>query len=133
VTYTSKKQFSAPEEPHDHDGQIDYCLQGYDWSRDRDHPPKELEPGYYALEHTFTLPADADALYLIGRGALAIGNINIDASEDVSDVEVSVQLKYNLQKLVDDMAVCILQRGDNERGLGIFVRRKRFFRQQIVT
>jgi hypothetical protein len=99
-------------------------VKGFDWARDKQNPPVEISPGYYTLESTFSLPVDAKALYLLSRGRWSHGGLSIKASDDVDDVVVKVTANYNHQDLIDSAEVCLLSRGDEEHGLGVFTPEK---------
>lgn len=121
--YSIRSQFatqSRPAGPKPGDGEPEHCLDGFDWVRDKQNPPVEVSPGYFELESSFSLPVDAKALYLLSRGRWSYGGLKVQASDDVDDVLVKVTAAYNDQELIDSAKVCLLSRGDEESGLGVF-------------
>lgn len=81
----------------------------------------------YGSSATFVLPsgADSDLLYLLSRGSLSHGSIQVDAVESSSDdVRVNVEARYWSRKALQRAVVCKLEKDDGDaHGVGIFTPR----------
>lgn len=78
--------------------------------------------GKWEVETEFTLPADADNLYLLSRGVSSVGSVEVHSSDaDGDEVKVHVKALYEWQSIIDEAEVCLLKREKNEHGVGIFV------------
>ncbi|KAG8221245.1 hypothetical protein J3R82DRAFT_1407 [Butyriboletus roseoflavus] len=108
-------EFSLPP-----DGDLDQCVDNTNWTTYYDQPPWAL--GYpYGAETTFSLPLASDALYLISRGALQQGLVNIEQSTEVADtVDVRVRVAYHDDEALERATVCQIEKTDREHGVGIF-------------
>ncbi|KAJ7777698.1 hypothetical protein DFH07DRAFT_797566 [Mycena maculata] len=81
----------------------------------------------YAADASFELPVSAETLFLISRSArhraFAAGHVNYVQSEDVSDtVKVDITARFWLDEYLDASKVCLLKRGEDESGVGIFTK-----------
>jgi hypothetical protein len=63
----------------------------------------------------------SDGLYFLARGPLSIGVIGINSADNIDDVIVNIEVKYNLQDWLDKSAICFLKRDGDMHGIGIFV------------
>ncbi|KAF9043669.1 hypothetical protein BDP27DRAFT_1434903 [Rhodocollybia butyracea] len=83
--------------------------------------PGEPNTQEVTVEHSFQLPISSDLLFLVARGPLANGQVNIVQSEDQSDhATVTVQTTYDEQHLLDLVKICSLVAEEGENGVGIF-------------
>jgi len=88
--------------------------------------PGEPNTQEVTVEHSFQLPISSDLLFLVARGPLANGQVNIVQSEDQSDrATVTVQTTYDEQHLLDLVKICSLVAKEGENGVGIFSVRPR--------
>ncbi|KAI9568835.1 hypothetical protein HD554DRAFT_2171971 [Boletus coccyginus] len=101
-------------------GDIDQCVGSTDWTTHYDQPAWAL--GYpYGAETAFSLPLNLDALYLVSRGALQHGRVNIEQSPQAADtVDVRVRVAYNDDEALRRATVCQMERAEREHGVGIF-------------
>lgn len=77
--------------------------------------------GRYSSSTTFKLPISSEKLFLMSRGA-AGGSLNIVQSDDVGDAaNVQIVATYRYQSALDHIKVCAINRGEDKRGVGIFV------------
>ncbi|EGN95823.1 hypothetical protein SERLA73DRAFT_162541 [Serpula lacrymans var. lacrymans S7.3] len=101
------------------DGVITRCVGGYGWSVYNKSPPEEFYP--YNAETTFQLPVNYDLLYMITRGGTNIGSVNIVKSNVVkSTADVLVHVGYYTQQALNRVNACLLHRGMNTQGVGIY-------------
>ncbi|KAI6115835.1 hypothetical protein F5141DRAFT_1290444 [Pisolithus sp. B1] len=81
-------------------------------------PPQLTEP--YGAVTSFSLPVDADSLYLLSRGANQLGNLKITQSNKESDVvDVDIRVAYQSKDTLDLATVCLTGGGENQYGVGI--------------
>ncbi|KII92128.1 hypothetical protein PLICRDRAFT_27375 [Plicaturopsis crispa FD-325 SS-3] len=105
--------------PQPSDGIIDKCIGGRNWSPNDVHDHHSSAP--YSGQTSFELPASADVLFLLSRGQFAHGAVDVVESGSVSDVvKVDVVVHYYSQDILDRANVCLLTRGHEEHGVGIF-------------
>ena len=75
---------------------------------------------------SFNLPLFSDALYIFARGALARGSINLLPADDGSvprnTVQVDITTTYEAKYALDMVNICLLERLDDQKGIGILVR-----------
>lgn len=98
--------------------------------RNEQHPPVEKPYGKWEVTTQYTLPIDADNLYLVSHGVSSLGNVNIVTSDTGADdvVEVQIRAVYDWQSVIEEAEVCLLGRLKKEQGVGIFVRTRFFYR-----
>ncbi|KAG6332226.1 hypothetical protein ID866_6865 [Astraeus odoratus] len=95
------------------------CVIGSNWTEYYEPPAWSDAP--YGAETSFSLPIDADALYLLSRGAYQQGQVNIVQSTVESDtVDVNVRVAYPFREAIHIAVVCLTESLVNERGIGIF-------------
>ncbi|KAF9228478.1 hypothetical protein BS17DRAFT_773810 [Gyrodon lividus] len=120
--------------PAPSDGEAHQCIGSTNWTTYSDQPSWSREHPYGA-ETAFTLPVNADTLYLLGRGAYQQGVVEIDQSaEATGTVDVRVRVAYYHDEALDRATVCRVERTQNEHGVGIFTpaREPRYkFRDQL--
>ncbi|KAI6104720.1 hypothetical protein EDD17DRAFT_1449537, partial [Pisolithus thermaeus] len=69
-------------------------------------PTWSTEP--YGAVTSFSLPVDADSLYLLSRGANQLGNLKITQSNKESDVvDVDIRVAYQSKDTLDLATVCL--------------------------
>ena len=91
------------------------------WTTYYDQPPWAPEY-FYGAEATFSLPLASDVLYLISRGVVQQGLVNIEQSTEVADtVDVRVRVAYYEYQALKRATVCQVERTNREHGVGIFV------------
>ncbi|EGN95818.1 hypothetical protein SERLA73DRAFT_162538 [Serpula lacrymans var. lacrymans S7.3] len=101
------------------DGVVERCVGGPAWSVYNKSPPEEFYP--YNAETTFQLPVSYDLLYMITRGGTNIGSVNIVSSNVVKNTaDVLVHVGYYTQQALDYANVCLLNKGMNTQGVGIY-------------
>ncbi|TFK45094.1 hypothetical protein BDQ12DRAFT_642266 [Crucibulum laeve] len=109
---------------------LDRCITSEEWSRDlsshiADFPSLDayLPPSAfpYTSKTTFSLPLSSDVLFLLSRGPLSSGSVDIvTSSEEGEAVKVDVVVKYFREHVRDISNVCLVSRKDGEIGIGIF-------------
>lgn len=104
------------------DGTAERCIGGNDWTSDNDLPPSGY-PYPYAAHHAFKISGDIESLYMLARGSLSHGNIDIVTSDTEEDVKINVTVLYHTQNALDRASVCLVHRDLKAAGLGIFVSR----------
>jgi hypothetical protein len=102
------------------DGHVDNCAL---WTRVSGSEHQRLSPTASGawLQARLNLPTDADGLYLLARGARASGELYIRESHEASNVSVTVFVHHRDEGALSHAAVCRLNRGDGQMGVGIFV------------
>ncbi|KAI9511484.1 hypothetical protein F5148DRAFT_1373789 [Russula earlei] len=113
-----------PDNPTIEDGNIDSCVP---WTSvpGREHPRLPLAASGSWSRASVDLPAYADALYLIARGALASGNLYVSESRATENVSVTVFVNRRGAEALSRASVCRLSRKGGEAGVGVFAPRKR--------
>ncbi|OCH93768.1 hypothetical protein OBBRIDRAFT_832382 [Obba rivulosa] len=98
-----------------------YCIQNATWTTVNDAPPK-LETFSHVVEASFSLPLSSDLLYLVARGALSHGMVQILSSgvAESNYMAVHVSVAYDYAHMLDRIKVCLLQPEEGQRGVGIF-------------
>jgi hypothetical protein len=106
--------------PEASDGHIDQCVRGGGWSDARPYPGDHER----RIRTTFfQLPMNADHLFLLSRGAISHGSVDIvQGHHSDADAHVEVSVIYWLQDMLEKASVCRLSREGSEHGVGIFVR-----------
>ncbi|KIJ15567.1 hypothetical protein PAXINDRAFT_169030 [Paxillus involutus ATCC 200175] len=101
------------------DGEPQHCIGSTNWTTYYDRP--SWSTGYpYGAETAFTLPVNADTLYLLARGLYQQGSVEIDQSTETTDtVGVRVRVAYYYDEALDRATVCRLERPENEHGVAI--------------
>jgi len=75
----------------------------------------------YRVTTEFELPLDSDVLYLLARGDLAYGSVEVvDWVEGTNQVKVEVAASFHSQDALDRANVCAISRMEREHGVGIF-------------
>ena len=109
---------------------VDHCISGSGWSNE---PPAMRLSGTfrhraaatsppYSANTSFELPVSSDLLFLLARGSMSGGTVDIMSSPTVSNVaKVHVTVKYYREDVRDRAKVCLVKRRDGENGVGIFV------------
>ncbi|EGO00750.1 hypothetical protein SERLA73DRAFT_178667 [Serpula lacrymans var. lacrymans S7.3] len=104
------------------DGIVRRCISGSEWSEYIDNPTWSHFP--HGAETTFELPVDSDALFFLTRGNWNAGIVKIVNSEIVKDTaDVTVRAHFYYQSALDRATLCLLKRGEDEQGVGIFTPR----------
>ncbi len=87
-------------------------------------PDHHHESFTHAARTSLELPLSSDLLYILSRGVLSHGVIQInDHGDSDSDVAVvGVTFLYNSPSVLDVAKVCALGHGEGKHGVGIFVR-----------
>lgn len=105
--------FGAPKEPPHLQ-----CVHSHNWTDYIDQPIWSTEP--YGAGTSFSLPVDADSLYLLSRGINQIGNLKITQSDKESDlVDVDVRVAYKFEDALHLASVCLS--GGAENGYGVSI------------
>lgn len=108
-----KVAFPVPEDPP----QLK-CVHSQNWTDYFDQPTWSTEP--YGAATSFSLPVDADLLYLLSRGTNQLGNLKITQSNKESDVvDVDIRVAYQSEDFLDSATVCLTGGGENEYGVSI--------------
>ncbi|KIM53846.1 hypothetical protein SCLCIDRAFT_408288 [Scleroderma citrinum Foug A] len=109
------------------DGEVVNQINNANWESYESNPAWPMRPhagdGYrYGARTTFTLPVDADSLYLFARGAYQHGNVRIIQSGTVErgTVHVEIRAAYHEERALSRVALYRLRRGSNEHGIGIY-------------
>ncbi|KAI0261284.1 hypothetical protein BC834DRAFT_830545 [Gloeopeniophorella convolvens] len=103
------------------DGDIDDCVLWVSAS-DRAHPRLRefnFHSGVWS-QAQFTLPANADALFLVSRGDLAAGELYVTESNKATDVTVQVFVHHSDAEALSRASSCKLSRRGGQKGIGIF-------------
>jgi hypothetical protein len=80
-----------------------------------------IEYPYYA-EASFDLPVSSKTLFLLARGAMSSGTVDITTSPTLTDVaKVDVKVHYYHESAIEHAKVCSIQRKRGEAGVGFFV------------
>jgi hypothetical protein len=80
-------------------------------------------PDSEAVQTSFNIPGDADLVYIFKRGALGDGSLHLTQSTEPGDsIHVRVVVRYNSDDVLAAADVCLFTRGENQHGIGIFVR-----------
>jgi len=75
----------------------------------------------YSSSTSFYLPVSSDSLFLLSRGPLASGSVQILQTEQAGDVaRVNVTMGHYRVDAADSARVCVLTRRAGENGVGIF-------------
>ncbi|PCH35700.1 hypothetical protein WOLCODRAFT_140032 [Wolfiporia cocos MD-104 SS10] len=101
-----------------------YCVQEAEWTFDPN-THRQLHGFRHVADASFALPTSSDLLFFTahGSGALAHGNIQIVASDNIDPetVQVDVSAYYNdVDDLVELTKVCLLQPEEGHNGVGIY-------------
>ncbi|KAI6106190.1 hypothetical protein EDD16DRAFT_196987 [Pisolithus croceorrhizus] len=122
-------QYSAPTVgvPSSEDGTVLHHIDSTNWAHYESNPtwptPPRPQCNYpYGAQTTFTLPVDADSLYLIARGAYQHGRVRVRQSDNIESgsVRVDVRAAYYDQRALARVTLCRFTRADNEHGIGIY-------------
>ncbi len=112
--------------PMTQDTQRETCMRQAEWTRVETHTK---HPGVSRLfgrvaKTYLDLPRNSTLLYFLSSGALSRGSLHItddgDGERDI--VQVEIKLTYDTEDTLSSLVVCTLQRGEDENGIGIFVR-----------
>ncbi|KAJ3988946.1 hypothetical protein F5890DRAFT_1471100 [Lentinula detonsa] len=77
--------------------------------------------GLSTVQHTFELPIDSEILFLVARGSLMDGNVNIIQSDDENESAiVSISTSYDDAELLQSIKLCKVAARKGENGVGIF-------------
>ena len=97
------------------------CVLAHNWTEYAHPPVWSIER--FGAKTSFALPANADSLSLLARGSYQHGHVEFVQSTEESDtVDVSVRVAYRFEEAIEHAAVCLTGNGENEYGIGIFVR-----------
>lgn len=111
--FPPKVGFPVPKDPP----QLQ-CVHSQNWTDYFDQPTWSTEP--YGAVTSFSLPVDADSLYLLSRGANQLGNLKITQSNKESDVvDVDIRVAYESKDSLDLATVCLTGGGENKYGVSI--------------
>ncbi|KAG5646851.1 hypothetical protein DXG03_002228 [Asterophora parasitica] len=79
----------------------------------------------YASRASFELPLSSKTLFLLSRGSMTSGTVKVVTSDEVSDVvKVHVVVKHYNRNVYDQgVKVCLIERSNDEIGVGYFTRR----------
>ncbi|KAI6119260.1 hypothetical protein EDD17DRAFT_1594587 [Pisolithus thermaeus] len=122
-------QYSTPTVgvPNPEDGTVLHRIDSTNWAHYESNPtwPTLPRPQFnypYGAQTTFTLPVDADSLYLIARGAYQHGRVRVRQSDNIESgsVRVDVRAAYYDQRALARVTLCKFTRADNEHGIGIY-------------
>ncbi|KAI6046294.1 hypothetical protein EDC04DRAFT_2598110 [Pisolithus marmoratus] len=114
--------FTVPKEPP----QLQ-CVHSQNWTDYFDQPDWSIEP--YGARTSFSLPVDADSLYLLSRGINQMGNLKITQSSEESDVvNVDIRVAYRSEDSLDLVNVCLTGGSENEYGVSILTPPHRGYR-----
>ncbi|KAI6027112.1 hypothetical protein EDC04DRAFT_172069 [Pisolithus marmoratus] len=113
--------------PNPEDGTILDRIDSANWGHYESNPtwPTLPRPQFnypYGAYTTFTLPVNADSLYLIGRGAYQHGRVRVKQSDNIESgtVRVDVRAAYYEQRALARVTLCKFSRANNEHGIGIY-------------
>ncbi|KAJ1306203.1 hypothetical protein OPQ81_010912 [Rhizoctonia solani] len=117
--------------PRPEDGHVVSCSR--DWFDFEDpgvvHTPAMI-PGYpvFSVSKTYTLPINKSLHYIVARGSLSSGVVNIRSSDIVQPgyVDVKVVAQYWTRQALSDSQVCDLTKPEGGVGLGIYTSSGRF-------
>lgn len=89
---------------------------------DPDFPP--IVPPYTSTI-SFSVPVSSDLIFLLARGSLDYSSsVNFELSENAGDdVEIDVTMSYYSNEARKRAQICLLERDEGEKGVGIFVSR----------
>ncbi|KAJ7876737.1 hypothetical protein B0H14DRAFT_2501339 [Mycena olivaceomarginata] len=114
------------EWPIPSDMSVDHCEA---WSDIGETDPEITDDFPYSADASFELPVSADTLFLISRSVhqkhrvSSGGRVNYVQSDDVSDsIKVDITAFFWHDKFLDGAKACLLKRGDDETGVGIFTK-----------
>ncbi|KAG6329403.1 hypothetical protein ID866_9687 [Astraeus odoratus] len=100
------------------------CVVGTNWTEYFDFLAWATEP--FGAETSFSLPVDADGVYLLARGSNQLGHLSIVQSTKVSNVaDVNIRVAYRSEEALDLASVCLTKSPRNEYGIGIFTPERR--------
>jgi hypothetical protein len=100
--------------------ELSHCVTDEDWTSNGNYPAFETFPHY--SEANFDLQLPSEKLLLISKGAFSAGNLRISTSqEDTDEVHVQVTVHYYDKAIRDLAKICLIESGDGENGVGIFV------------
>lgn len=125
-------QYSGPTVgvPNPEDGTVLHRVDAANWAHYESNPtwptlPRPQLNYPYGAQTTFTLPVDADSLYLIARGAYQHGRVRLRQSDNIESgsVRVDVRAAYYDQRALARVTLCRFNRPDNEHGVGIYTPR----------
>jgi hypothetical protein len=113
------------------DGHVDNCVP---WTRVSAPEHRRLPRTVSGVwsQAKLNLPTDADALYLIARGARMSGDLYVSESPE-ANVSVTVSVYHRNEGILSHGTICRLSRSGGQMGVGIFVCRlyKLFYFQGI--
>ncbi len=83
------------------------------------------DPTKYVTRTSFTLPLSSDNLFVLSRGSLSGGTLNIVTSSSQAKDTVTVDIRgiYHQAYVINLTKACLVSRVGNENGVGIFVSR----------
>ncbi|KAJ7478593.1 hypothetical protein B0H11DRAFT_2027937 [Mycena galericulata] len=75
----------------------------------------------YSVEASLDVPLPRETLLLLSEGSLSAGNLKITTSQAVTGIaRVHITVHYYQQDVRDKARICLIDRKDGERGVGIF-------------
>ena len=105
--------------------QRETCIRQAEWTHVETHTK---HPGVSRLfgrvaKTYLELPRNSTLLYFHSSGALARGSLHItdDGDGRRDTVQIEIKLTYDTEDTLSSLAVCMLQRGEDQNGIGIFV------------
>ncbi|KZP13761.1 hypothetical protein FIBSPDRAFT_1049269 [Athelia psychrophila] len=114
------------------DGDAPICVGGGGWTAARTDPASTYP---YTAHTEFELPLASDVQYLLARGHLAYGSVQVvDWEEGKDNIKIEVDASYYSQAALDRANVCKVSRKEGENGVGIFTPRewRRIFRKDQI-
>lgn len=99
--------------PEPQDGRVIHCVRGRDG---------EWPPVFPHQSLPFGIPLNSSAIYILARGQQAAGRVVVEPHQTDSDeITVEVTTDYREWDTYMGTAVCLMERKDGERGVGVFV------------
>ncbi|CAK5264386.1 unnamed protein product [Mycena citricolor] len=89
------------------------------WDVTTPHPSRPWGYHYTASAEPFSFGVPEEALLLLSKGSLQGGSLHISVGDD-EDVQVQVTVLYSNEEARDLARVCMIERADGEKGVGIF-------------
>ena len=102
------------------DGHIDVCVPWTGVSAPEHRRLSRAASGAWSKAR-LNLPTDADALYLVARGARMSGELYVSESPEANNVSVTVFVYHRDEDTLSRGTICWLSRGGGQAGVGIFV------------
>ncbi|KAI6113538.1 hypothetical protein EV401DRAFT_2268591 [Pisolithus croceorrhizus] len=94
------------------------CVHSQNWTDYFDQPTWSTEP--YGAGTSFSLPVNANSVYLFSRGTNQLGNLKIIQSNKESDVvDVDIRVAYESKDFLDPATVCLTGGEENQYGVSI--------------